>query len=58
LDNVAEILLDVQGLEKRFGGIVALADYYVEIRPGELVGLIGPLPVSNRRGRRQERNQK
>ena len=42
MDKVAEILLDVQKLEKRFGGIVALTDYHVEIRPGELVGLIGP----------------
>ncbi|MCP4695060.1 MAG: ABC transporter ATP-binding protein [Desulfobacterales bacterium] len=36
------MLLDVDGLEKRFGGIVALADYHVKIRAGELVGLIGP----------------
>jgi branched-chain amino acid transport system ATP-binding protein len=36
------VLLKVEGLEKRFGGIVALADYDIEIRPGELVGLIGP----------------
>ena len=36
------VLLKVEGLEKRFGGIVALADYDVEIRAGELVGLIGP----------------
>jgi len=35
-------LLRVEGLEKRFGGIVALADYSVEIRTGELIGLIGP----------------
>ncbi len=35
-------LLTVEGLEKRFGGIVALADYHVTIRAGELVGLIGP----------------
>jgi len=35
-------LLRVEGLEKRFGGIVALADYSVEIRTGELMGLIGP----------------
>ena len=36
------VLLKVEGLEKRFGGIVALTDYHVEIRPAELVGLIGP----------------
>jgi branched-chain amino acid transport system ATP-binding protein len=35
-------LLKVEGLEKHFGGIVALADYAVEIRHGELLGLIGP----------------
>ncbi len=35
-------LLNVEGLEKRFGGIVALADYHVKIGAGELVGLIGP----------------
>lgn len=36
------VLLNVEGLEKRFGGIVALSDYHVNIREGELVGLIGP----------------
>jgi branched-chain amino acid transport system ATP-binding protein len=36
------VLLKVEGLEKRFGGIIALTDYDVEIRTGELVGLIGP----------------
>ena len=35
-------LLDVEGLEKRFGGIIALKDYSIKIHPGELVGLIGP----------------
>jgi branched-chain amino acid transport system ATP-binding protein len=35
-------LLKVDGLEKHFGGVVALADYAVEIRQGELLGLIGP----------------
>jgi len=35
-------LLNVEGLEKRFGGITALTDYSVKIHRGELVGLIGP----------------
>jgi branched-chain amino acid transport system ATP-binding protein len=35
-------LLKVDGLRKHFGGVVALADYAVEIRHGELLGLIGP----------------
>lgn len=42
MDNASTTLLDVHGLEKRFGGIVALSDYHIEIQPGELVGLIGP----------------
>jgi len=36
------ILLAVEGLEKRFGGIRAVCDYDVLVRPGELLGLIGP----------------
>ena len=37
-----DILLDVQGVEKRFGGIVALSEYAIQIQKGELIGLIGP----------------
>ena len=36
------VLLRVDDLYKRFGGIVALDGYNVRIRQGELVGLIGP----------------
>jgi branched-chain amino acid transport system ATP-binding protein len=36
------VILNVEGLEKRFGGITALTDYSLKIRRGELVGLIGP----------------
>jgi len=35
-------LLRVEKLEKRFGGIVALTEYYVQIEQGELMALIGP----------------
>lgn len=35
-------LLGVEDLEKRFGGILALTGYGIEIQKGELVGLIGP----------------
>jgi ABC-type branched-subunit amino acid transport system ATPase component len=35
-------LLDVQGLSKRFGGLVAAKDISFTIRPGEILGLIGP----------------
>src|SRR5277367_1451457 len=34
--------LQVQGLVKRFGGLVAVNDIGFEIRPGEILGLIGP----------------
>lgn len=39
---MSSILLKADGLEKHFGGIVALADYSVEVLAGELLGLIGP----------------
>ncbi len=35
-------MLRVEKLEKRFGGIVALTEYYVQIEQGELMALIGP----------------
>jgi ABC-type branched-subunit amino acid transport system ATPase component len=35
-------LLSVQGVTKRFGGLVAVGDVSFDIAPGELVGLIGP----------------
>jgi ABC-type branched-subunit amino acid transport system ATPase component len=35
-------LLDVAGLHKRFGGLVAVKDIGFTIRPGEILGLIGP----------------
>ena len=35
-------LLEVENLEKKFGGIIALDGYNVRIHKGELVGLIGP----------------
>ena len=35
-------LLEVQGLHKRFGGVVAAKDIGFSIQPGEILGLIGP----------------
>ncbi|MBV9521865.1 MAG: ATP-binding cassette domain-containing protein [Alphaproteobacteria bacterium] len=34
--------LEVEGLTKRFGGLVAVKDIGFTIRPGEILGLIGP----------------
>jgi ABC-type branched-subunit amino acid transport system ATPase component len=34
--------LDVQGLSKRFGGLVAVKSLGLAIHPGEILGLIGP----------------
>ncbi|MDX1669571.1 MAG: ABC transporter ATP-binding protein [Limnobacter sp.] len=38
----AEVLFSVQGLSKRFGGLVAIDQVSIEIREGEICGLIGP----------------
>jgi branched-chain amino acid transport system ATP-binding protein len=38
----AQPIIDARGLTKRFGGIVAVRDLDLSVRPGELVGLIGP----------------
>ncbi len=37
-----EILLQVAGLAKRFGGVQAVADLSFEVREGEILGMIGP----------------
>ena len=39
---MAEPLLQVENLGKRFGGFVALEDINLSVQPGERVGLIGP----------------
>ncbi len=39
---MTEPRLQVQGLVKRFGGLVAVKDISFDIRPGEILGLIGP----------------
>ena len=35
-------LLTVEGLTKRFGGLVAVRDMALSVEPGEILGLIGP----------------
>jgi branched-chain amino acid transport system ATP-binding protein len=39
---MAQTLLEIQHLTKRFGGIVALSDVTLTVCHGEIVGLIGP----------------
>jgi branched-chain amino acid transport system ATP-binding protein len=39
---MADIVLNVTGASKRFGGVQALSDVGITIRHGEVVGLIGP----------------
>ena len=36
------MLLETEGLERRFGGLVAVADVSFSLRAGEILGLIGP----------------
>ncbi|HQT78711.1 MAG TPA: ATP-binding cassette domain-containing protein, partial [Rhodopila sp.] len=35
-------LLEVQGLTRRFGGLIAVNDVSLAVEPGEIRGLIGP----------------
>ena len=37
-----DVLLRVDGLAKRFGGVQAVADLSFEVREGEILGMIGP----------------
>ncbi|ODU09953.1 MAG: ABC transporter ATP-binding protein [Rubrivivax sp. SCN 71-131] len=39
---MTQIVLDVQGVSKRFGGLQALSEVGIRIRQGEVYGLIGP----------------
>lgn len=39
---MADGLLEIQGVQKRFGGVYALRGVSLEVRKGEIVGLIGP----------------
>src|SRR5260221_12852705 len=41
-DAQASVLVDVQHLTKRYGRLTALNDVSFSIRPGEVLGLIGP----------------
>ncbi|TIU14886.1 MAG: ATP-binding cassette domain-containing protein, partial [Mesorhizobium sp.] len=34
-------LLAVEGVTKRFAGVTALSDVSLEVRPGEILGLLG-----------------
>ena len=40
--NAPERALEVEGVDRRFGGVVALRDVSFGVRAGEVMGLIGP----------------
>jgi branched-chain amino acid transport system ATP-binding protein/branched-chain amino acid transport system permease protein len=40
--GAGEVLLEVEGLDKRFGGIHACRDLSLELRRGEITALVGP----------------
>lgn len=42
LQPAAEEPIEAQGLSKRFGGVVATDNVSLTVRPGEILGLIGP----------------
>jgi branched-chain amino acid transport system ATP-binding protein len=42
LTKAGEVLLSATGLRKRYGGVVAVDDVTVEVRAGEVLGLVGP----------------
>ena len=39
---MSELILNIAGVNKRFGGLQALTDVGIQIQPGQIVGLIGP----------------
>jgi branched-chain amino acid transport system ATP-binding protein len=41
-DNEASTVLEVRGMTRRFGGLVAVSDVSFGVRRGEIFGLIGP----------------
>jgi branched-chain amino acid transport system permease protein len=40
--EAGKLLLEVEGVERRFGGLVAVNNVSFEVRSGEILGLIGP----------------
>ena len=41
-DDEREVVLDVRGVTKAFGGIAAVSEVDLQLRDGEILGLIGP----------------
>ena len=40
--NTSAALMRIEGVTRRFGGLVAVDDVSFDVRPGQIVGLIGP----------------
>jgi branched-chain amino acid transport system ATP-binding protein len=40
--RVAALALDAAGITVRFGGLTALSDVSIEVKPGAIAGLVGP----------------
>ena len=40
--STADMVLNVKGVSKRFGGLQALSDVGIQIQRGQVYGLIGP----------------
>ena len=46
---MTDSLLTVEGLGRRFGGLIAVDDLSLEVRAGSILGVIGPNGAASRR---------
>ena len=48
MDNQKKYLLRVEKMSKSFGSVHALKEFHIEIKPGEIRGLVGEMDLGNR----------